>query len=95
MSDRQKDQRGKKPTDRVPQEAEEVDEVVEAIDTGAELQELESLDQLDAQAATPTERGDLAEFAVWKSCHLNETIPGLYLDRSLRILEANTAFCNM
>ena len=36
-----------------------------------------------------------AEFATWKICYLNESVPSLYLDRSLRILHANDSFLSM
>jgi putative two-component system response regulator len=36
-----------------------------------------------------------AEFATWKICYLNDALPSLYLDRSLRIVQANGSFCNL
>jgi len=36
-----------------------------------------------------------AEFAEWKVSYLNEAIPSLYLDHSLKILHANGSFCRM
>jgi HD-GYP domain-containing protein (c-di-GMP phosphodiesterase class II) len=36
-----------------------------------------------------------AEFAIWKACYLNEAVPSLYLDRSLKILQVNDSFCRM
>ncbi len=92
MSDTQKDKGKEAPA--TPLGAEPVEEAEEVVEAGVDLQELETLD-LEQEAPAAAERNDLAEFAVWKSCHLNETIPGLYLDRSLRILEANASFCNM
>jgi len=38
---------------------------------------------------------DTPEFKSWKTCYLNETIPSLFLDRSLRIQYANASFCRM
>ncbi len=70
-------------------------ELVEAADGADEPLELEDVEQLDQQALVETDRHDLEEFGVWKSCHLNEAIPSLYLDRSLRILQANGSFCSM
>ena len=36
-----------------------------------------------------------AEFTMWKVSYLNEAIPSLYMDRSLKILHANERFCRM
>jgi putative two-component system response regulator len=36
-----------------------------------------------------------AEFATWKVCYLNEAIPSLYMDRSLKIMHANESFCRI
>ena len=66
-----------------------------ADDAGEELLELESVEQLDQEVPAETDRHDLEEFGIWKACHLNQKIPSLYLDRSLRILEASSSFCGM
>ena len=42
-------------------------------------------------AASPTPSG--TEYETWKLCSLNEAIPSLFLDRSLKILQANNSFC--
>jgi len=38
---------------------------------------------------------ETAEFATWKVSYLNEAIPSLYLDKSLKILQVNEQFCRM
>jgi putative two-component system response regulator len=58
----------------------------------AELEPVEELD-IDESAAVPALSS--AEYATWKVCYLNETIPSLYLDRSLKIMQANDSFCSM
>jgi len=60
-----------------------------------EVDELELVDEPEPvgvrlEAATST-----AEFTAWKVSYLNEAIPSLYLDRSLKILNANPSFCRM
>ncbi len=59
-----------------------------------EPEELEMIDEQDVREP-PEEPASSAEFATWKVCYLNEAIPSLYLDRSLRIMQANESFCNM
>ncbi len=60
-----------------------------------EPEELEQLDDLDDREPLAEPAASSAEFAAWKVCYLNEAIPSLYLDRSLRIMQANESFCNM
>ena len=58
----------------------------------AELEMVEELDALEPMDAPPA---SAAEFATWKVCYLNEAIPSLFLDRSLKIVHANESFCRM
>ncbi len=58
----------------------------------AELELVEELEPVEAPLPALT---GTAEFAAWKISYLNEAIPSLYLDRSLRILHANASFCRM
>ncbi len=60
-----------------------------------EPEELEMLDELENQEPPDAPVPSSAEFATWKICYLNEAIPSLYLDRSLKILQANETFCTM
>ena len=64
----------------------------EPVEEAADLEMIEELDTLEP-AALP----DLssAEFATWTVCYLNEAIPSLYMDRSLKIIHANDSFCGM
>jgi putative two-component system response regulator len=61
----------------------------------AELEELGDLGDLGEPGAATSPALSSAEFATWKLCYLNESIPSLYLDRSLKILHANDSFCKM
>jgi hypothetical protein len=64
-----------------------------AAEEPAELEMLEEPGEAGAEesvtALTTT------EFAMWKVCYLNEAIPSLYMDRSLRIMHANESFCRI
>ncbi len=57
-----------------------------------ELEMVEDLESAEGAGASGTAT---AEFASWKVSYLNEAIPSLYLDRSLKILHANESFCGM
>jgi len=57
--------------------------------------ELEMIEELDAAEPAEPPAGWAAELAMWKICYLNETIPSLFLDRSLRIMQTNASFCKM
>jgi putative two-component system response regulator len=57
--------------------------------------ELEMLEEVDTLEPVPMPATSAAEFATWKVCYLNEAIPSLYLDRSLKIMHANDSFCAM
>jgi putative two-component system response regulator len=58
----------------------------------AELELVEEIDSRESAAMLPLSS---SEFATWRLCYLNEAIPSLYLDRSLKILQANDSFCRM
>ncbi len=56
------------------------------------------VEALEDSSPGETERAALLEtpeFAQWKSGFLTDRIPSLFLDRSLKILEANQSFCRM
>ncbi|MGA2641142.1 MAG: HD domain-containing phosphohydrolase [Spirochaetia bacterium] len=57
--------------------------------------ELEMVEELDAAEPAEPPAASAAEFAMWKICYLNEAIPSLFLDHSLRIMQANASFCKM
>jgi hypothetical protein len=67
----------------------------EQVEELAEIEEIEELGELAKPAAASPAPLSSAEFATWKVCYLNETFPSLYLDRSLRILQANGSFCRI
>jgi putative two-component system response regulator len=60
-----------------------------------EPEELEMIEELENPEPSVAPAASSAEFATWKICYLNEAIPSLYLDRSLKILQANETFCSM
>ena len=65
-------------------------------DDAAELEPLEELtEQGDAPAAPPPESVDAPAYAAWKSAYMDNSIPSLFLDKSLRILQANRSFCSL
>jgi len=61
----------------------------------AELEQVEELGELEEPGTESPPALSSAEFATWKICYLNEAIPSLYMDRSLKILYANDSFCKM
>jgi hypothetical protein len=62
------------------------------VDEPSDMELLEELSPLEA--ADPLVTGG-AEYSLWKVSYFNEAIPSLYLDRSLKILQANDRFCRM
>jgi hypothetical protein len=57
--------------------------------------DLELIEELDEPGTESSPTLSSAEFTTWKVCYLNEAIPSLYMDRSLKILHANESFCKM
>jgi putative two-component system response regulator len=57
--------------------------------------ELEMLEELENQDPSEQQTTSSAEFDTWKMSYLNPSIPSLYLDRSLKIMQVNESFCNM
>ena len=57
--------------------------------------ELEMIDEPGPEELAAGPALSAAEFATWKVCYLNEAIPSLYMDRSLKIMHANESFCRI
>jgi hypothetical protein len=55
----------------------------------ADLEPMEEITELEAEAQP--EASPLA-LAAWQSCYINDQVPSLYLDRSLKILRVNLSF---
>jgi hypothetical protein len=60
-----------------------------------EPEDLQPVEELSVAASDERSSLDTPEFGLWENCYLNDTIPSLYLDRSLRIQYANESFCRM
>jgi putative two-component system response regulator len=61
-------------------------------DTDEQPSELEPVDE-QGPAASPRPSADAPGYEGWKHQFVRNSIPSLYMDRSLRILEANPSFC--
>ncbi len=64
----------------------------------APIDEPADVELVEETAAMNGETGrglDSPEFDAWKSSYLNERLPSLFLDGSLKILQANDTFCGM
>ena len=65
-------------------------------DTGSEEpeepEELGELEELEEQPSVERGQLDSPGYEAWKSHYLRNSIPSLYLDKSLRIIEANDSF---
>jgi HD-GYP domain-containing protein (c-di-GMP phosphodiesterase class II) len=57
--------------------------------------DLEPVEELEVATPEAAPLLSAPEFTTWKISYLNETIPSLFLDRSLRIMQANESFCRM
>ncbi len=55
--------------------------------------DLEPIDETSAPVPPPRPDASAPGYEGWRTMYLRNSIPCLYLDRSLRILEANASFC--
>jgi hypothetical protein len=60
-----------------------------------EPSDLEVVEELTNEEPAAVPELVTAEFATWEACYFNESIPSLFMDRSLKILHVNACFCQM
>ena len=61
-----------------------------------EPEELEPMEELAApEKQAGSIRLDSPHYESWSGCYLNDRLPSLFLDASLKILQANESFCQM